>query len=90
MLVQAMIEERTRTHFTQQHFITQSQRGQFPTHDSFIIAAFISTGRINTSFVRSTLDRPESITLTSDTGNTAVMNVILSCLFCALENQLKY
>lgn len=30
-MMPAMIEERTRTHFTQQRFITQSQRGQFTT-----------------------------------------------------------
>lgn len=56
----------------------------------FYYYIFHSTGRINATFIRSAPDRQESITLTSDTGNTALMNVILSSLFCTLENQLKY
>lgn len=53
----------------------------FLPRDSGTIAAFISTGRINTTFT----DRPASIPPTFDAGSTVIIIVILSCLFCALE-----
>lgn len=53
--------------------------------DSVTIAAFISTGGINTTFRRSAHDRPASIPPTFDAGSTVIITVILSRLFCALE-----